>query len=203
MILSGIRNITLLYLNDIKCEFCFHLETSTLITLASSATQLTLWDVQRPTGSHREKHVGRALHILVYELLLICLLCNLPLKTGNSAALGPPLWQGHCCSRTLKILFSRFCYCWEVQSHSDSRTFVGGFFFLSLWNLNNQLSPFNVLKFCNNLTWYVSIFTHQTEHLVDPFSLAIHFLQFWKIILTYSLNISTMCVCFFPLFFFF
>lgn len=130
MILSGIRNITF-YLNDIKCEFCFHLETSALITLASSPTQLTLWDVQRPRGSHREKHMASPPSFdLIYELLLICLLCNLPLKTENFAALGPPWGQGHCCSRTLKTVFSRFCYCWEVQSHSNSRTFVGGFFFL-------------------------------------------------------------------------
>ena len=69
---------------------------------------------------------------------------------------------------------------------------VASFLSLSLWNLNNQLSPLSMLKFCNNLTRYASIFTHRTEHLVDPFSLATHFLQFWKIILTYSLNIFTM-----------
>lgn len=111
-------------------EFFFHLETSVWITIANPSHIHTL-GYEEVQGFHTEKNMcgepSRLWFIQVTSEMPICTTATSSWRSGSPAASVPPLGQGHFCPEILKTVFSSFCYCWEVQSHSKS--FVCGLFF--------------------------------------------------------------------------
>lgn len=130
---------------------------------------------------HMFKHMGQSINFLL--LLVASTLCMYLEWLFFRPGVWPSAWNSLCCSPVLDPLLPRSQYCqWEVQQHSHFCSFIYYvilFIYLSIYLVRLPISPHpttislslslsfslslktlrifihSVLKFHNNMSWYV------------------------------------------------